>query len=102
WRMPTLAQIQELLRKTTSGWTTQNGVKGRLFTGSNGGTIFLPAAGDRWGAGLHDEGSRGYFWSSSLYESRPSHAYVYFDTGYEDWDVSYRRYGFPVRPVRKN
>lgn len=95
WRMPSKAQIQELLNNTTSTWTTQNGVKGRKFTGSNGGTVFLPAAGLR--------GSYGYYWSSTLYERRPDHAYYLgFYSGFDDWgDGSrYRYYGYSVRPVR--
>ena len=45
WRMPTFEQIQELLVNCSSQWTTQNGVNGRLVTGPNGNTLFLPAAG---------------------------------------------------------
>ena len=48
WRMPTKEEWQELLDNTTVTWTQQNGVNGRLFTGSNGNSLFLPAAG-RWG-----------------------------------------------------
>ena len=43
WRMPTKEEWQELLDNTTNKWTTQNGVNGRLFTGSNGNSLFLPA-----------------------------------------------------------
>ena len=45
WKMPTNDQINELLEKCTSTWTTQNGVNGSMFTVSNGMKIFLPAAG---------------------------------------------------------
>lgn len=45
WRMPTVSQISELINNCSNTWTTQNGVNGRRFTGTNGGTIFLPAAG---------------------------------------------------------
>ena len=48
WQMPTYDQMVELLNNTTFTWTSKNGVEGGLFTGSNGGTIFLPAAGDHW------------------------------------------------------
>ena len=48
WRMPTKEEWQELLDNTTNKWTTQNGVNGRLFTGSNGNSLFLPAVGFRW------------------------------------------------------
>ena len=50
WRMPTQDEMQELLDNCTQVWTTQNGVNGRLFTGPNGNSIFLPAAGGRDGS----------------------------------------------------
>lgn len=105
WRMPTKAQIQELLDNTTSGWTTQNGVYGRKFTGSNGGTVFLPAAGHRWDEGLDGEGSGGLYWSSSLVESYPYCAYyLNFYSGGAGWYYGYYGLddGHSVRPVRKN
>ena len=45
WRMPTKEEWEELYLKTTSVWTTRNGVEGRLLTGPNGNSIFLPATG---------------------------------------------------------
>lgn len=100
WRMPTLAECQ-VLHNCTSEWTTLNGVYGRKFTGPNGGSIFLPAAGYRWDGGLYDAGSSGLFWSSTLYESRPGVAYVFnFFSGSTGWGRSYSDYGLSVRPVR--
>jgi hypothetical protein len=104
WRMPSRAQVQELLNNCSIRWTQQNGVNGRLFTGSNGGTIFLPAAGDRWGAELSGEGSTGRYWSSSLGEGTPDDAYyLYFNSGNAAcWNFNGRICGYTVRPVRKN
>lgn len=101
WRMPTIEQCRELIDNCTSEWTTQNDVKGRKFTGSNGGTIFLPAAGDRWDSGLDGAGSNGYYWSSTLRESYPYNAWgLYFDSGGVGTDNSGRYDGHTVRPVR--
>ena len=101
WRMPSLAQIQELLNNTTSTWTTQNEVNGMKFTGSNGGSVFLPAAGYRWSDELSYAGSRGYYWSSTLYESSPISAYyLYFYSGFAGWGSDRRYDGQSVRPVR--
>lgn len=102
WRMPALSQIRELLNNCTSVWTTQNGVNGRKFTGPNGGTIFLPAAGDRRSDELRNLGSWGGCWSSSLNESSPHFACgLGFDSVTAYWfDGSYRLYGRSVRPVR--
>ena len=70
WRMPTDKEMQELIDNCNTTWTTKNGITGMLFTSkTNGKSIFLPAAGyryDRYGYGLNESGSRGYYWSSSL------------------------------------
>ena len=101
WRMPTKAQCDELRNNCSSTWTTQNGVNGRKFTGPNGGTIFLPAAGRRWDSDLYYAGSSGDYWSSSLYGSIPYDARN-LDFGSDDavWNCSYRSRGLTVRPVR--
>ena len=99
--MPTLAECQALAN-CSSEWTTLNGVYGRKFTGSNGGSIFLPAAGYRWDGELSDAGAWGYYWSSTLYESDPYGAhYFYFGSGSTYWGGWYYRFdGRTVRPVR--
>ena len=82
WRMPTQAEWQELLNYTTHIWTTQNGVTGRLFTATNGNSLFLPAAGYRGGTSLYSAGTYGDYWSSSLRTVYPDDAwYLYFPFG---------------------
>ena len=101
WRMPTYDQQTELRTKCTWTWTTQNGVNGRLVTGPNGKSLFLPAAGFRYDSSLDYAGSRGYCWSRTLGSSYPNNAYdVYFDSGDVYWYYSGRVYGFTVRAVR--
>ena len=103
WRMPTKEEWQELLDNTTVMWTQQNGVNGRLFTASNGNSLFMPAAGDRSGSGLDNAGSNGYYWSSSLLTAgNPFGAWIlYFNSGnYYMYYYGYRLYGQSVRPVR--
>lgn len=101
WRTPTREEWEELLDYCTSVWTTQNGVRGRRFTGPNGNTLFLPAAGYRWGDYLFDAGSAGYYWSSSLNSDFPNHAWnCYFYSGYCLMDDDYRISGHSVRAVR--
>ena len=100
-RMPSEEQIQELCNNCTWQWTQRNGVYGQLFTGPNGNTMFLPAAGTRWYESLYDVGSYGHYWSRTLYSSYPSSAYrLYFSSG--PWSYWYytRYYGFAVRAVR--
>lgn len=98
WRMPTLEQIKELIYYCTWKWTQLNGVNGQLVTGPNGGQIFLPAAGYRWDVYL--AGSRGYYWSGSLYPGYDFYAYVlYFNSGTWDWGRDDRFVGQSVRAV---
>ena len=101
WRMPTFDEMDELNRNCTVTWTTQNGVNGRLFTGPNGNSIFLPAAGYRYGSSLYDAGSHGYYWSSSLDTDYPYDAW-YLNFGSDDYymgNYGLRYYGLSVRPV---
>jgi hypothetical protein len=100
-RTPTKDEWQELMDNTTSTWTTQNGVYGRLLTGSNGKSLFLPAAGIRFSSSPDYAGKYGFYWSSALSMDCPSDAwYVGFGSGRQDVDYSYRDDGFSVRAVR--
>jgi hypothetical protein len=106
WRMASKEQYQELIDNCTSVWTTRNGVNGRLVTGPNGYTLFLPAAGYRRDDSLYHAGSRGNDWSRTLYSSGsfsgPGSAYgVYFDSSFLNWNtIGSRSYGLAVRAVR--
>ncbi len=102
WRMPTQTEMQELIDNCTVTWTTQNGVNGRLFTGSNGNFIFLPAAGYPNDSNLSEAGSAGRYWSSSLCTGNTT------EQGWGIWFTSgsicrmatiNRYYGRSVRPV---
>ena len=100
WRMPTQTEMQELISNCTVTWTTQNGVNGRLFTGPNGNSIFLPAAGNRRGSELYGAGSYGLYWSSSLSTDYPDSAwYLNFYSDYYGMGYYGRGYGQSVRPV---
>ena len=101
WRMPTLSEMQELYDNCTHEWTTRNGVNGEKFTGSNGNSIFLPAAGCRYYDELGYAGSSGDYGSSSLDTSGPDDARVlYFNSdvcGADGYSVRFN--GLSVRPV---
>ena len=103
WVMPSSNQIKELVDDCSLKWEMQNGVNGYRFTGSNGGSIFLPAAGDRWGDELDNAGSYGFYWSSTQIPSYSSLAYsLYFNSGDADWSNNSRRFrGHTVRPVSR-
>ena len=100
WRMPTVTEMQELFDNCTQSWSTQNGVRGRQFTGQNGNSIFLPAAGCFAGSSVNYAGSFGRYWSSSLYLGGSSFAWILYlpsDDCYTDYYLRY--YGYSVRPV---
>ena len=101
WCMPSKEQIIELVYNCSYQWTQQNGVNGGLFTGPNGYSVFLPAAGGCWTGELHKEGSHGYYWSSSLVIYPQNAFYFCFFSDYARWDYYYRDDGFSVRPVSK-
>ena len=100
-RTPTKEEWQELTNNTTSQWITINGVNGRCFTGFNGNSLFLPAAGARWGSSLSDAGSFGFYWSSSLITDDPSYAWFFIFLSDDQRVFSFdRTSGFTVRAVR--
>ena len=104
WVMPNKEQMDELYYKCTSEWTTKNGIKGRRFTGPNGASIFLPAAGYRWLQSiLERKGTNGYYWSSTLSDSYDHRAWgrTFYYSG-DDYNYDERYIGESVRPVRKN
>ena len=99
-RMPTKEEWIELIDNCTSVWTTLNGVNGRLLTGPNGTTLFLPAAGSRWGSELYGAGVSGHYWSSSLGAFGPDDARFFFFNSYDAYMSSGRRVdGQSVRAV---
>ena len=98
---PSAEQITELLNNTTSVWTTLNGYNGRKFTGSNGESVFLPAAGYwnfKYGE-FNGAGSWGYYWSSTPYDEDFGYELCFYSGSARR--RSYSRYlGRSVRPVR--
>ena len=101
YSMPTKEQIQELIDGTTSTWTSQNGVNGRLFTSkTNGNSIFVPAAGYGDYGSVGSVGSYGFLWSSSLNEDYTNSAWNLFFYS-DDVDLRYneRCSGLSVRGV---
>ena len=105
YNSPSFDQVKELFENTTSEWTTLNGVNGRKFTGSNGGSVFLPATGGLSGYdGWFNVGSGGYYWTSTLNENQGT---TYYVLCFESDNVYLSGYGerideYFVRPVRKD
>lgn len=102
WHMPTLTQFRELIDNTTSDWTTQDGVNGRLFKSKTDPSkfIFFPATGNAWYDSVNGRGSYGDVWSSTLNPSRVTLVpYLHFNSDNANFRGNYRVYGFSVRGV---
>ncbi len=103
WRMPTDDEFTELRNTSncTWTWTNQGGKNGYKVTSKkNGNSIFLPAAGCRYGSNLGDAGSYGFYWPSSLSADYSDRAYeLCFDSGGVGGSSRGRGYGRSVRPV---
>ncbi len=100
WRMPTLDEMEELEDNCTWEWTAQGGKDGYCVTGSNGNSIFLPAAGCYYGDSISYAGSDGYYWSSLHGDGYPFGSYdLGFDSVYLGKNNYDRYYGHSVRPV---
>lgn len=107
WRMPTLAEVEELMNKAE--WTTGSyrGVEGYIVS-RNGTSIFLPKTGYFMGNDLvTDNENEGYFWTRNIYKTstwkwdfanclyiRNEEKLPYYGT------MNQQRYiGIPIRPV---
>ena len=99
WRTPKISEWKELLNNCTWTWTTRNGVNGMEVKGSNGNSIFLPAAG-YFGSSLTNRGTMGSYWSSSYGSDEWAQAFEFMRT---DTSLALidRCIGRSVRPVKE-
>lgn len=99
WRMPTNEEMDELRNLCTWEETIYNGVRGRLITGPNGNSIFLPAAGYYDNTYIRYKFECGHYWVSDGYGTSEARNLFFYDTT-RDYNFVHRRYnGFSVRPV---
>lgn len=112
WRIPTQNEFNLLKSNCTYVWTTLNNVYGMKFTSkTNGNSIFLPYAPERYGnylsysewntgEGTYYQGSN--YWSSNLNTDDVTRAHMFnFSNGNSCWIAkgSERYAGLPIRPV---
>ncbi len=106
WRLPTLAEIDELINKCTLTWTAEGEYRGYIFIGPNGNSIFLPAAGDKFESSTENVGSAGLYWTATSLEGGgidDSASSLTFGSNYiyVEYDF-YRNGGQSIRPVFNN
>ena len=106
WELPTKEQWEALINKDNCTWEWKTGysfggktMNGYLVTDKkNGNSIFLPAAGYCIVGYVFDQGSDGYFCSSSPYGSDDAYG-LGFNLDYQDVPYYDRVYGYSVRAV---
>ncbi len=102
WRMPTKAEMEELITKCSWKWTTVNGVKGYKITSKlneQQNSIFLPAVGGYSGySETLLSGTSGY-WTSTIYDPWYTDACGCFFSVSKLMSGESRCCGYPVRPV---
>ena len=76
WATPTRSEMQELLDKCSWSWTTKNGVSGYKVIGSNGNSIFLPAAGCQFSGYPLAQEQNLFYWTSSASSYESGFAYM--------------------------
>lgn len=88
------------LLRTTANYTANTYSDAQWSQLETAGVVFLPAAGDRNGVTEYNVGTRGYYWSSTLYSSGfPYH--MYFSSGTApEMDHTHVSYGAAVRLAR--
>ena len=108
YRMPTRAEMQELIDRCTITNEIVNGVDGFRITGPNGNSIFMPASGykyynDYLFASDDSHNNRcGFYWTSEPYggnTSRYAYSLVLGTDGIRIINNSYRFAGLAIRPV---
>ena len=102
WQMPNLLRYEELGKNCSFEWGTINGIKGGLFTGPNGNSIFLPAAGycnedKTWynNNGIY----HGWYWSSAAYGDSELSVCYHVDSIIGSLFCNGRYFGYSVRPI---
>ena len=98
--MPTIAEFEELFTLCTKEWTEVDGVAGYKFTGPNGNSIFLPAAGSRTQGTTTGVGTEGYYLSGSINASDNQFAMSYHFNNAVDMRATTPVYqALAIRPV---
>lgn len=105
WRMPTAAELQELMENCTWTCTKVNGTSGALGQSNREGfkdkSIFLPLTGYRYGTSWDNSVTLGFYWSSSLDQTNSADAYYLgFNSSGRAIRSNIRCQGLAIRPVQ--
>ena len=99
WRMPSRAEMNELISKCNWTWTQIEGINGYLIKAANGNSIFLPAAGCYDGGSNSREGYQGEYLTSNGYDNG-EHCYYLWAESTSKRATGWGSYiGYSIRPV---
>ncbi len=80
WRIPTKAEMKELLDNCTWTWTARNDINGYLVTGKKPGytdrSIFIPVTGTYYDGKIFNPHKQGSYWSRDCGTVYPADAYT--------------------------
>jgi hypothetical protein len=100
WRTPSDAEWTELRTECTWYWVKKDDINGYKIVAKNGNSIFLPAAGYKYGNQLLDKSNIGNYWSSSLYLNLPEYTLGLFFSASQIYSYyNGRCSGQTIRPV---
>jgi len=105
WQMPDYEQVSELLNYCkTKESITYKGVKGFLFTGPSGKSIFFPFAGFMYKEEISAD-FQGYVWTSSHHVCEgsiiPQSEILKFGKKYAFHEIIPKEWGLNIRPIKE-
>lgn len=103
WQIPTVDEMNELNHLCSKEWTIYNGTNGIKYTGPNGNSIFLPAAGHfsstvGWWSGQEEAL---YYWTGTRRTDFKNWIFTFMQGNFSPVDSQERTQGQSVRPVFK-
>ena len=99
WRIPSRAEMNELISKCNWTWTQIEGIDGFLIKAANGNSIFLPAAGCYDGGSNSRRGSQGEYLTSNGYGNGEKCYYLWAQSTSKETTVWDSYIGYSIRPV---
>ncbi len=102
WRLPTKTEMEELIKKCTWTFITIGNVSGYKVIGSNGNSIFLPAAGsiNSGENNICERNVIGNYWTDNWYADYQGARYLCFYNGKKYISCYNPSYRFSIRPVK--
>ena len=101
WRMPTQAELNNLISQNTWTWGTKEDKQGYWVENpTTHKTIFMPAAGYREGTATKERETGGHYWTASINQVTSDAANsLWFNSTEKGSTTNRRELGFVVRPV---